>query len=231
MIKEIPEVFTPWYGGDSITYRVIEEERPKVEIPEGFTPWNGMAFPVSPETEVKVVYADGSTDSGAARDLPWVTKDESRRIIAYRVIEEEKPKVEIPKGFTPWSGGECPVDLSTKVEVILSNGKIAYGDAGFFRWNAILTPPLLAYRASEEEKTQRANDIQIGGNHYKDAGVQPWEVVDTWPLDQRIGFYRGNALKYTMRMGTKDEQLTEIKKAQHYLQKLVEVLEEQKGGA
>lgn len=71
-----------------------------------------------------------------------------------------------------------------------------------------------------------ANATQVGGNHYKDMAVEPWDVIDTWPREQRIGFYRGNALKYIMRMGTKDEQLKEIGKVQHYLQKLVEELEE-----
>jgi hypothetical protein len=72
----------------------------------------------------------------------------------------------------------------------------------------------------------KANDIQIGGDHYKNMGVEPWDVVDTWPLEQRIGYYRGGALKYLMRMGTKDEQLQEIKKGQHYMEKLIETLED-----
>jgi hypothetical protein len=72
----------------------------------------------------------------------------------------------------------------------------------------------------------RAKDLQYGGNHYKNMGVEPWDVVDSWPLEQRIGYYRGNALKYVMRMGNKDEQLQEIKKAMHYVQKLIEVMEE-----
>ena len=72
-----------------------------------------------------------------------------------------------------------------------------------------------------------ANDKQVGGNHYKDMGVQPWDVIDSFPLEQRIGFYRGNAMKYIMRMGSKDESIREIKKAQHYLEKLIETLEEQ----
>ena len=71
----------------------------------------------------------------------------------------------------------------------------------------------------------RANETQEGGQHYKKMGVEPWDVIDTWPLEQRIGYYRGNALKYTMRLGTKDESLQEAKKAAHYLQKLIEVLE------
>ncbi len=73
---------------------------------------------------------------------------------------------------------------------------------------------------------QSANARQVAGTHYKDMGVQPWEVVDTWPIDQRIGYYRGGALKYLMRMGSKDESPTEIAKGQHYMQKLLEVLRE-----
>jgi len=69
-----------------------------------------------------------------------------------------------------------------------------------------------------------AQDRQEGGDHYKKMDVQPWDVIDTWPLEQQIGFYRGNALKYIMRMGNKDQQLQEIKKARHYLDKLIEVL-------
>lgn len=72
----------------------------------------------------------------------------------------------------------------------------------------------------------KANDIQIGGDHYKNMAVEPWDVIDTWPIEQRIGAYRAGALKYTMRMGSKDESIQEIKKGIHYLQKLVEVLEE-----
>ena len=75
--------------------------------------------------------------------------------------------------------------------------------------------------------SHRAKDRQVGGDHYKEMGVQPWDVVDTWPRDQRIGYYRGGALKYLMRMGSKDESPLEVSKGQHYMQKLLEVLREQ----
>jgi len=71
----------------------------------------------------------------------------------------------------------------------------------------------------------KANDKQVGGQHYKQMGVEPWDVVETWPIEQQIGYYRGGALKYIMRMGTKDEQIQEIGKARHYMDKLIEVLE------
>lgn len=71
-----------------------------------------------------------------------------------------------------------------------------------------------------------ANDTQVGGSHYKDMPVEPWDVIDTWPLEQRIGAYRAGALKYLMRMGSKDDRAQEIRKAAHYCQKLAEVLEQ-----
>ena len=71
---------------------------------------------------------------------------------------------------------------------------------------------------------QVARDIQEGGSHYKEMGVQPWDVVDTWSKEQQIGYYRGGALKYIMRMGAKDQSATEIAKGRHYMQKLLEVL-------
>ena len=71
----------------------------------------------------------------------------------------------------------------------------------------------------------RANDLQFGGRHYKDMKIEPWQVIDTWPMEQQIGYHRGNVLKYTMRMGNKDDRLQEAKKIRHYADKLIEVLE------
>ena len=80
---------------------------------------------------------------------------------------------------------------------------------------------------AQDVETPQASTRQVGGDHYVEMGVQPWDVVDTWPRDQRIGYYRGGALKYLMRMGSKDESPIEVAKGQHYIQKLLEVLQEQ----
>jgi hypothetical protein len=81
-------------------------------------------------------------------------------------------------------------------------------------------------RLSIEHEIKTANAKQVGGNHYKKMGIQTWDVVDSWPIEQRIGYYRGNALKYLMRCGSKDEEQQEIGKGIHYLEKLLEVLKE-----
>lgn len=75
----------------------------------------------------------------------------------------------------------------------------------------------------------KPNEYMVGGTHYKQMGIEPWNVFDTWAKEQQIGAYRAGALKYIMRMGNKDENIQEIKKAQHYINKLLEVLEEVNG--
>lgn len=66
-----------------------------------------------------------------------------------------------------------------------------------------------------------ANDIQHGGNHYKQfTGFEPWDVVVAWNL----GYLEGTALKYIARWRHKNG-VEDLKKAIHFLQKAVEVEE------
>jgi len=37
-------------------------------------------------------------------------------------------------------------------------------------------------------RVKPASAKQVGGDHYVSQKVQPWDVIDTWPTDQRIGF-------------------------------------------
>lgn len=73
-------------------------------------------------------------------------------------------------------------------------------------------------------KPPSANEKQVGGDHYKDMKVQPWDVIDSLPHAQAMGFYRGNALKYIMRAGEKGSAKEDYEKAIHYLEKLLEIL-------
>lgn len=63
-----------------------------------------------------------------------------------------------------------------------------------------------------------ANDRQPGGTHYKDRAIQPWDFI----VANNIGFLAGNVIKYVTRYQHKDG-LTDLQKAQHYLDKLIEV--------
>lgn len=64
----------------------------------------------------------------------------------------------------------------------------------------------------------RADHKQVGGSHYKDKAVQPWEVIER----NRMGFFDGNALKYLMRYRDKGG-VEDLRKAVHYIEKLIEM--------
>jgi len=76
--------------------------------------------------------------------------------------------------------------------------------------------------------TTNADARQVGSDHYKVLGIQPWNVVDTWTYYERVGFYRGNVLKYLLRAFTKGNMIQDLQKAEHYLQKLIEVVTKEK---
>ena len=68
-----------------------------------------------------------------------------------------------------------------------------------------------------------ANDLQIGGQHYKEMGVQPWDVMQSvLTHEEFVGFLKGNVVKYSMRVGRKDGS-DDAGKAKHYMMKLAEV--------
>ena len=65
-----------------------------------------------------------------------------------------------------------------------------------------------------------ANDIQIGGEHYKSKAIQPWDFISS----NNIPFLEGSAIKYLTRWRDKGG-IEDLKKAQHYVQKAIEVAE------
>lgn len=69
-----------------------------------------------------------------------------------------------------------------------------------------------------------ANDDQVGGEHYKNMHIQPWEVMQSvLTKDEFIGFLKGNIIKYSLRAGKKLGANDDDHKALHYMQKLREV--------
>jgi hypothetical protein len=68
------------------------------------------------------------------------------------------------------------------------------------------------------------DNYQIGGEHYTNKAIQPWDAMASWmsPIEFE-GFIRGNAIKYLARYKDK-EGLKDVLKAQHYIAKLVELI-------
>lgn len=69
-----------------------------------------------------------------------------------------------------------------------------------------------------------ADARQVGGSHYRDMQMQPWDVMQAVLTPEEFrGFLKGNVIKYAMRQGKK-EGTDDAGKAQHYAQKLAEVM-------
>lgn len=76
----------------------------------------------------------------------------------------------------------------------------------------------------EEEAWQmKADQMQVGGAHYKNMDVQPWDVMESvLTHEEFVGFLKGNIIKYAMRQGRKDSD--DAGKCEHYQMKLAEIL-------
>ena len=71
-----------------------------------------------------------------------------------------------------------------------------------------------------------ANDTQVAGSHYQDAGecphckgaLQHWDMVAMFELD----YFQGQITKYVMRWPKKNG-VQDLEKAAHFLQKYIEL--------
>jgi hypothetical protein len=66
-------------------------------------------------------------------------------------------------------------------------------------------------------KAIRANEQQVGGAHYAVKAIQPWDFI----IANNLGYLEGNIIKYVSRWKDKGG-IEDLKKAQHYMQKLIE---------
>lgn len=65
---------------------------------------------------------------------------------------------------------------------------------------------------------EKALDIQIGGNHYKDLKIQPIEYI----MANNLNYCQGNAIKYVTRYKAKNG-LEDLKKAIHNIEILIQL--------
>lgn len=66
--------------------------------------------------------------------------------------------------------------------------------------------------------TEKANDRQVGGDHYRTGGLQHWDLVEMFRWD----YFQGQIIKYLMRWRKKNG-LEDLQKARHYLDKYIEL--------
>lgn len=69
------------------------------------------------------------------------------------------------------------------------------------------------------------NKLQVGGNHYCSKSIQPWDAMQSWQTPEMFeGFLSGSAIKYLARYRDKNG-IEDLKKARHFLDKLIDFLE------
>ena len=61
---------------------------------------------------------------------------------------------------------------------------------------------------------------QVGGDHYVNHKIQPWDIIDEFNLC----FYAGNVIKYLLR--NKGNRKEDLLKCIHYIEKMIGDLDE-----
>jgi len=72
---------------------------------------------------------------------------------------------------------------------------------------------------SQSRSPTKANDRQVGGNHYKGMGVEHWDVAWKMSLD----YFQGQITKYVTRWRDKDG-LRDLEKGFHFYEKYLELV-------
>lgn len=95
------------------------------------------------------------------------------------------------------------------------------GDSHRSRWK---DKPVIQAAADEpvaNPNRTTARDEQVGGNHYRQFKIQPWDIWKEYGLDPWLA----GVVKYTLRAGHKGSKLEDLKKARHYLDAAIEIEE------
>ena len=123
----------------------------------------------------------------------------------------------------------CPVGPHDKVETKSETGALNWGAAFIFDWSEVkeyrLSPNPPEWLSRPEEPAQpaefiksTANATQVAGDHYKSRSIQPWDYIAA----NNLGYFEGNVVKYVSRWQDKGG-IEDLKKARHYLDKLIEL--------
>lgn len=70
---------------------------------------------------------------------------------------------------------------------------------------------------------QEIKDAQEVNTHYTNRKIQPWAAMEEWMTPEQFkGFLLGNAIKYLGRCNYKGSWESDLLKARHYIEKLLE---------
>lgn len=203
---------------------------------DGWIPWGGGVCPIPIDTEVEVSYRGPyPTSKGLARSFLWAHHIDvyDIDIVAYRVIKEESKG----EGWIPWGGGDCPVPGGTRVEIKLRGevgAEYAKEYATNLWWEHTAEFPendIVAYRVlpqyDPKDVAFNPRSTQVGGTHYAEMKIQPWDAINVWSTPEMVlGYHINTSVSYLARFRAKGG-LQDIKKAHHHLSELIRYFEEE----
>lgn len=154
--------------------------------------------------------------------------------------------VQVPKGFSSkepfpnsggwiqWEGGECPVPDGTAVEVEWRDGGTHICDSKYLYWHWDEDSPetdILRYRVPPQHDPKdvafNPRSVQVGGTHYAEMRIQPWDAINVWSTPEMVlGYHINTSVSYLARFRAKGG-LQDIKKAHHHLSELIRYFEEE----
>lgn len=133
------------------------------------------------------------------------------------------------------SAHPCPCGHSTMIHgtvcgILACGCEQSFADLvrGRAKAGSVVTSELLAQVGETTAATFVPNkptavDTQVGGSHYLQHSIQPWDIWEEYGLNA----FEGAVLKYLLRR--KNDRVEDLKKARHTLDRLIEI-EEAKGG-
>lgn len=67
-----------------------------------------------------------------------------------------------------------------------------------------------------------ANERQVGGSHYQGSHYEHWDIV----VDHKLNYFEAQILRYVMRCRKKKNMLEDLHKAEHFIQKYIELVKD-----
>lgn len=135
-----------------------------------------------------------------------------------------------------WDGSEdLPPDLlpMDPVQIQHRDGSLSKNSrfgAGHYLWTHYGIPDdIIRYRVvkpSQQQQQTTTSQYQVGGDHYTNMVIQPWDAAKAWygPVEY-LGYHLITANAYLARHKSKGG-LQDIKKARHHLDELIRYFEE-----
>jgi len=150
----------------------------------------------------------------APGDRPYIGATDEQISAAYRIADKKRRETVLD-------------NLASRKEK--PQERICIDDATPEQWDAIDRTTEKARReAALDEMTrdaeeldlyqEKARDKMIGGDHYRQGGIQPIEYIHA----NSLSFCEGNVVKYITRWRHKDG-LKDLEKAKHYIELLMEL--------